>query len=578
MAVVTNQEYCKFFWVPADEPGHSKCTMCGTVYKNPVSGFTNFMTHLNGSHKDEYQQEYKNVKSQPGGRDISTYFKRKASVKATNIYKWIDWVVEGNLPFYFVNLEITRQNSIMDPISTKTLKKYMRLLMKKIQADISIQLKKIKTFGLITDGWSQDVEHYLAIFATYVQKDERSGRETVVEVLLSCSVQEDIDVTDDWVPDIGEEDKAFGLTADDMFDHIVGVLVADFDIDINVDNFDKFVEFLAGDNVSTNRSFCNRTGIPLAGCGAHRLQLAVNDYLGKEETKRNGSIIQPASPEQAAIRKLDLLMGELKTIKNAAILRAGLSEADGDIKPERRTKVKWASLFKMLKKWEKLKIPIERKRNDFPESVTEKIPNVTETVLLESITKSLADFESVSKALQLGGDRRLSRYDMRGLFDKLCEAYETNDRLMPHLHADGQIVNNKHFENAIVKIQGRREDTLSNQEKNAVKVFKKVSGTTPTSGGATEQTLSFAERSLAESQAAKKARTDKSAYRSVAHVSSTSLICERLFSRAKLIMSHLRAHMDPDSLAMLLFLKVNKNFWNDATIIDDIITTPEDDA
>ncbi len=77
----------------------------------------------------------------------------------------------------------------------------------------------------------------------------------MVEVLLSCSVQEDIDVTDDWVPDIGEEDKAFGLTADDMFDHIVGVLVADFDIDINVDNFDKFVEFLAGDNVSTNRSF-----------------------------------------------------------------------------------------------------------------------------------------------------------------------------------------------------------------------------------------------------------------------------------------------------------------------------------
>ena len=270
-------------------------------------------------------------------------------------------------------------------------------------------------------------------------------------------------------------------------------------------------------------------------------------------------------------------MGELKTIKNAAILRAGLSEADGDIKPERRTKVKWASLFKMLKKWGKLKIPIERKRNDFPESVTEKIPNVTETVLLESITISLADFESVSKALQLGGDRRLSRYDMRGLFDKLCEAYETNDRLMPHLLADGQIVNNKHFENAIVKIQGRREDTLSNQEKNAVKVFKKVSGTTPASGGATEQTLSFAERSLAESQAAKKARTDKSAYRSLAHVSSTSLICERLFSRAKLIMSHLRAHMDPDSLAMLLFLKVNKNFWNDATIIDDIIT-PEDDA
>jgi hypothetical protein len=30
--------------------------------------------------------------------------------------------------------------------------------------------------------------------------------------------------------------------------------------------------------------------------------------------------------------------------------------------------------------------------------------------------------------------------------------------------------------------------------------------------------------------------------------------------------------MDPDSLAMLLFLKVNKRFWKDATIIDDIFS------
>jgi len=68
----------------------------------------------------------------------------------------------------------------------------------------------------------------------------------VVEVILSCSVQEDIDITDDWVPDIGEEDKEFGLTAEDMFDNT----------NINVDNFDTFAEFLPRDNVSTNWSFC----------------------------------------------------------------------------------------------------------------------------------------------------------------------------------------------------------------------------------------------------------------------------------------------------------------------------------
>ena len=69
----------------------------------------------------------------------------------------------------------------------------------------------------------------------------------------------------------------------------------------------------------------------------------------------------------------------------------------------------------------------------------------------------------------------------------------------------------------------------------------------------------------------------RSLYRSTLHVSSTSNICERLFSNAKLIMSHLRSHMDPDSLAMLLFLKANKRFWVDKSVIDDIITSEGND-
>ena len=35
--------------------------------------------------------------------------------------------------------------------------------------------------------------------------------------------------------------------------------------------------------------------------------------------------------------------------------------------------------------------------------------------------------------------------------------------------------------------------------------------------------------------------------------------------------------MDPDSLAMLLFLKANKRFWVDKSVIDDIITSEGND-
>ena len=224
----------------------------------------------------------------------------------------------------------------------------------------------------------------------------------------------------------------------------------------------------------------------------------------------------------------------------------------------------------MLKKWEKLRLPIERKRGDFPLSVTEKIPTVPECVMLERLTVKLGDFESVSKALQRGGDKRLSRYEMRGLFDDLVSAHETADRPLHHLHENDNVVNDKAFEKAIVKLQGGKEDQLTTAEKNVVKFFKKPQSAA--AEDAAEPEMSFSEKSLLGSQLSKRAHTDKSSYRSVSHVTSTSLICERLFSRAKQIMSHLRSHMDPDSLAMLLFLEVNKRFWKDATIIDDIFS------
>jgi hypothetical protein len=575
MAQVSNKSYCDFFFVEkADKPGYLECTLCACARKKPESGYTNLIGHLDGEHGDIYKSLYCTEKANAGSLGITKYFKRHASKKAVDIWKWIDWIVSDNLPFSFVESERAREHAQMDPINVDTLKKYMRLLMKKVQGSISKILKQIKTFGLITDGWTIDVEHFLGIFATYVETD-KSSKETVWEILLSCSVQEDIDQDTEWVADADDDSKHFGLTAEDMFDHIVGVLVADFGIDISVDNFKEIIEFMAADNVSTNRSFCDRVGIPLAGCQGHRLQLGVYDFLGNEEKKTNGRVVRVASAEQQALRKLDLLMGELKTIKNAAILRSGLTADEGDIKPERRIKAKWASLFGMLMKWKKLRVPIERVIANFPQSVTEVLPSVPETILLERVTESLADFESVSKALQRGGEKRLSRYEVRGLFDDLVDKHDSVDRPLVHLFSDGAIVNNKAFENAIVRIQGGEEDRLSRLEVAAVKMFKKVAALPAGAGGAAPQqiaALGFADRRLEASQAAKRARTEQSSYRSTSHVSSTSLICERLFSNCKLIMNHLRSSMDPDSLALLLFLKVNRNFWKDATIIDDIIS------
>ena len=81
----------------------------------------------------------------------------------------------------------------------------------------------------------------------------------------------------------------------------------------------------------------------------------------------------------------------------------------------------------------------------------------------------------------------------------------------------------------------------------------------------------YAASILRTSQQAKRARGSVSAYKEVDHVSPQTVIVERLFGKAKHIMSPLRRKMDPDSLNMLLFLKANRKLWANARIIQKIL-------
>ena len=59
-------------------------------------------------------------------------------------------------------------------------------------------------------------------------------------------------------------------------------------------------------------------------------------------------------------------------------------------------------------------------------------------------------------------------------------------------------------------------------------------------------------------------------YRSMNHVSSTSNTVERLFSRAKLVMTPQRRCMDPSTLEAILLLRYNRDLW-DIYFIDRIV-------
>jgi hypothetical protein len=254
-----------------------------------------------------------------------------------------------------------------------------------------------------------------------------------------------------------------------------------------------------------------------------------------------------------------------------SLLRSGFLPGETQLKAQRRIKAKWASLYGMLSKWEKLRGPIARVDN-FPDSVLECIPTPEEKTTLSNLIRKLADFESVAKGLQGGGVNRVSRYEARKSFNDLLNTHERQNHLIPHLHKNGTIVNNPDFENGIVKIQAGVETDLNDYEKEAVKIFLKPVTEAPVRvDPVTPIPTSFFQRSVERANSEKRQRLSDSSYRSTEHVSATSNIAERLFSAAKLNMSHLRSHMDPQTLNIILFLKFNKSLWTDKPIIDEII-------
>lgn len=577
----TTKDVCLFFMKamsPLANNEEYKCTMCGCERKQAQnSGWSNLQSHLQTSHPG-YEEEYK--KSKEENKTQKWYMKKQASEKAKLIWSWLDWIIMENIPFEFVESDRVRKYSSLGNTCVPTLTNYIHKLHAKVVGIIEAKLKKAKTFGLQFDGWTKDSNHYLGIFATYAEQSIKPDVADIVHTyLLSCNVQSDVDEQTEYVDGIEDADKRFGLSAADLYDHIQEILVDQYNFDLTPDTFNTVIEFLAGDNCNVNRSLADQLEVPLVGCCSHRLQLAVKDYLGPEEKKVDGVITQIASPAQTVISNLDKLMGELTTLKNAAVLRSALRRLGmSPIKPERRCKAKWASLFNMLKKWEKLKTVVTINDTTFPLTVRQLIPSLEDNVLLETITADLESFESVSKLLQGDNERRINLFDARFQFDNLIRDYQKRDRLLPHLHQYGTIVNNPFFESGIIKIQGNLEHKLNEEdgaeEKEAVAMYLKpqaIRANNVTATDTSAKPLTYAQKNFEAGVAAKKARIAESNYKSTAHIPAANNICERLFSVARLNLPYLRSRLDPDTLDALLFLKANYSLWNNATIIDEIL-------
>lgn len=557
--------YQTYFITSEDEPTLHKCKECSrSVRQNIGKGYANLVSHVTTVHKEDCIQKVKAFigVAVNGAMDL---FVRRSNEKAKNIFGWMDWIVQENLPLSTCENKNFRKRSNLGIMTAKTLKKYMKMVKRLVFR--KIKNKAPITYGLIIDGWSIESVHYFAIFITWT--NEKYG--SVEEYLIYFGENEDVDESTEF-EDIADDQKHFGFTAADWFDIICIALNEVFEnytveTRININNFDTFVEFISADNCSTNAKLCNDSGVPMKGCDSHRLNLAVMEMLGPEEKRnRAGSIVQHASLMQNITQKLDRCMGALKTLKNSSLLRTKTN-----LKAERRNKTRWSSLYKMIKKWLKIKDKVAA-IEEWPDEVLDLIPDATENRKLVEYMQKLKDFESVSKKLQGSGEKRMTVFAAREVLDQLIRDHGEEFPLTA-VKRDAAIIQNKHFENAIYKIQAGLEGSMDQREKNSVKIFLKPVADNTEVGDEYKlaEEEDYADRALRVAEQRKRRRVSASKYRPTDHVSPTTNIVERANSQAKLIITDRRSRLSPDTVNMLMILKHNRSLWPSDMTIQEIL-------
>ena len=159
---------------------------------------------------------------------------------------------------------------------------------------------------------------------------------------------------------------------------------------------------------------------------------------------------------------------------------------------------------------------------------------------------------------------------VRFYFDKLLTEYPT---LRRYLGKDSDLVHSPNFDNAISKIQlaadqGKSTVNLTHDERAAVAMYAIGAGSgveaVAQSDSDDDGEPSFIEQGKSEYDS--KRPKQQPPYNSTLHISPTSNIVERLFSRCGLIMRPHRRLMDPSTLEMLVMLRFNRDLWDERDV------------
>jgi len=88
----------------------------------------------------------------------------------------------------------------------------------------------------------------------------------------------------------------------------------------------------------------------------------------------------------------------------------------------------------------------------------------------------------------------------------------------------------------------------------------------------------YADAILEDAAEQKRRRISASKYRCTNHISPTTNIVERANSHAKLNMTDKRSHMHPETLQLIMILKLNKSLWASELVIQEILDKTQEQS
>lgn len=269
-------------------------------------------------------------------------------------------------------------------------------------------------YSVIFDGWTESSRHFIGLFITAPGKFPDS---LPITYLLACA------------PLTKHDETSFN--AENHKDFIVSTLEY-YRIPIT-----KLVA-LIGDNCSTNKALANLLGKSLIGCGSHRLNIGVEAYI--------------KNTLETEVEVVSRLMSKLGTLKQSGRMRLYT-----ELRPKLRNVTRWTGVLAMFEQYAKIRSTLDKMGDE----IRELLPSLPQERNIKGQMKPLNDLKKATVALQ---KHEMTMLSSSYLWENIIEEFP-DFNFKDYIGNDAKIVLSPKLEQAVIKIQARRQYTLTPEEK-----------------------------------------------------------------------------------------------------------------